>query len=333
MQDGEARLAARERRRPRSVEHRGRARRRPRPSSASRRAGSPSARLEELPHRTEAEGLLQLAPPRRQHPRAAGSWRDGRPRRSSRVLPMPAGPSTSTQPDTPSDQVVHGAGAARPSPGHGRPGRAGTTCALRSLSRPARRPGGWRGGASSAGDCASTSASSERSAGSRVDAQLVGQGRAGPAQGRERVRLTLRAVQGQHQEPPPLLPQRVLGDQRLEVTHEQRGVAQLQTRLEQPFAGDGPELGQPDGLGLDPRLAGVLGVRRRPATGASASSRARTASAGAQRRGARPRPARSTRRRPSPGRAGARSRHRCCAITPSRCRAHRPRAGGDGAGG
>ena len=97
-----------------------------------------------------------------------------------------------------------------------------------------------------------------------VDAQLLGQGRACPPQGRECVRLTLRAVQGQHQEPPALLPQRVLRDQRFEVTHEHRCVAQLQTCVEQPFAGDRSELGQPDGLGLDPRLARVLGVRRTP---------------------------------------------------------------------
>ena len=72
------------------------------------------------------------------------------------------------------------------------------------------------------------------------------------------------AVQRQRQQPPPLLAQRVLGDQRLEVADEQRSVAQLQPRLEAALPGHGAQLGQPDGLGLDPGLTGVLAVGGAP---------------------------------------------------------------------
>ena len=71
-------------------------------------------------------------------------------------------------------------------------------------------------------------------------------------------------VERQRQQPPPLLPQRVLGDQRLELADDQGGVSQLQPRLEPALAGHGAQLGQPDGLGLDPGLTDVLGVGGAP---------------------------------------------------------------------
>ena len=105
-------------------------------------------------------------------------------------------------------------------------------------------------------------ASSSRSAGPGVDAELVGERRPGPAQRAQRVGLPVRPVEGEHEQPPPLLAQRLLGDHRLEVGHEQRGLAQLEPGGEQPFAGHRPQLGEPGDLRLGPRLVGLLGQRR-----------------------------------------------------------------------
>ena len=98
----------------------------------------------------------------------------------------------------------------------------------------------------------------------RVDPQLLREGRPCPAQRRQGVRLPLGAVEREHQEPPPLLAQGVVDDQGLELADQHGGVAQLQTRRQQALAGQRTQLGEPDDLGLDPRLAGVLGVRRSP---------------------------------------------------------------------
>ena len=100
----------------------------------------------------------------------------------------------------------------------------------------------------------------ERGAG--VDAQLLGERLACPAQRRQSTRLPLGPVEGKRQEPPALLPERVLGDQCLELTDDHGSVSQLESRLQPSLAGHGVQLGEPQGLGLDPGLAEILGVRR-----------------------------------------------------------------------
>jgi hypothetical protein len=66
----------------------------------------------------------------------------------------------------------------------------------------------------------------------------------------------------EHQQPPPLLPQRLVRDQRLQLRYEQRGLAAVEPCGEQPLPGDRPQLGQPGDLRLRPGLARVLAQRR-----------------------------------------------------------------------
>jgi hypothetical protein len=95
-----------------------------------------------------------------------------------------------------------------------------------------------------------------------VDAELGREQRARSPERGERVRLPVRPVQREHEQPPPLLPQRLVRDQRLQLRHEQRGLAAVEPGGEQPLPGDGAQLGQPGDLGLGPRLAGILAQRR-----------------------------------------------------------------------
>ena len=98
--------------------------------------------------------------------------------------------------------------------------------------------------------------------GPRVDAQLFCERLPGPTQRRQRARLPLGAVEREREEPPPLLPERVLGHECLELADDESGVPQLQSRLQQALAADRPQLVEPQGLGLHPRLADILGIRR-----------------------------------------------------------------------
>ena len=71
-------------------------------------AAAPQHRLEQPAHDPEAELALQRAGPRGQHPEPAlGGGRAGR-RRSSRVLPIPAGPSTTSAPPRPAAAASSG---------------------------------------------------------------------------------------------------------------------------------------------------------------------------------------------------------------------------------
>ena len=97
-----------------------------------------------------------------------------------------------------------------------------------------------------------------------VHAKLLGERLACPPQRRQGTRLPLGSVQSKRQEPPTLLPERVLGDQCLELTDDHAGVSELESRLEPSLSGHGVQLGEPQGLGLDPRLANVFSVRRAP---------------------------------------------------------------------
>ena len=65
----------------------------------------------------------------------------------------------------------------------------------------------------------------------RIDAQVFGQPRPGPAQNRERVALAPGLVQRQREQPPCLLPQRLLCGQAVQVGDCLRRVTQAQRRL------------------------------------------------------------------------------------------------------
>ena len=74
--------------------------------------------------------------------------------------------------------------------------------------------------------------------------------------------MPLRPIESQHEETPAFLAERILRDQCLQVSDDDGRVPQLQPRLQQTLTGHGAKLGQPNGLGLDPGLTQVLGVRR-----------------------------------------------------------------------
>ena len=96
--------------------------------------------------------------------------------------------------------------------------------------------------------------------GTGVDAQLVGEHLAGPAQRRQRRGLAVRPVEREGEEAPALLAERVLVDERLEVADDELGLTELEARGEEAFAGHRSELGEPGDLRLRPRLPRVVGV-------------------------------------------------------------------------
>ena len=94
----------------------------------------------------------------------------------------------------------------------------------------------------------------------RVDAELVGQRLASAAQGAQRVGLPVRAIEREREQPPALLAQRVAGDQVLQLRHEGRALATVQPGGDLLLVGVDAEPVEPDDLGLDPGLAGEVGV-------------------------------------------------------------------------
>ncbi len=96
--------------------------------------------------------------------------------------------------------------------------------------------------------------------GARVDAELVGQGRAGPAEGGEGVALPAAAVEAEGQQPPALLAQRILAGEGFEVGHGLGVQAESQPRVGVPLARHQAQLGEPAHLGLGPLLLGEVGV-------------------------------------------------------------------------
>jgi hypothetical protein len=83
----------------------------------------------------------------------------------------------------------------------------------------------------------------------RVDAQLLDQDRPGPLVGQQRIRLSARAVQGQHELGPQPLPQRLLPDQALQLGHQLTVPSQPQVSLDPILHRAQAQLGQPVGLG------------------------------------------------------------------------------------
>jgi hypothetical protein len=98
----------------------------------------------------------------------------------------------------------------------------------------------------------------------RVDAQLLGQHRAGLLVDAQRVRLPPGAVQRQHQLPAPPLPPRLGGHQRLQLADQLCVAAGGEPELGQLLDRGPPQLLQAGGLGLRPGLVGELRQRRPP---------------------------------------------------------------------
>jgi hypothetical protein len=98
--------------------------------------------------------------------------------------------------------------------------------------------------------------------GSRIQAELVGQRPAGPAQGGQRVRLPAGRPQRLGQQAPALLTQRVFPGQHLCVRDGAHRPAQPDRQLDRQLAGHHPQLGEPGRLGGGPLFVGHLGVRR-----------------------------------------------------------------------
>ena len=177
------------------------------------------AGFEQLAHRTEAERSLQLAAPRGEHPdlrrRGQAHGLDEEPRLADagRALDKHAAGS-------PVGQLVHHPPQCRDLPGTvdevGRCDRFGGDLPDRQVHPEPRGRSveGWRLGEHLGLE------GPERGAG--VDAQLLGERLACPAQCRQSTRLPLGPVEGKRQEPPALLPERVLGDQCLELTDDAR---------------------------------------------------------------------------------------------------------------
>ena len=195
---------------------------------------------------------------------------------SSRLLPMPDGPSTSASrpwPDHASSRQTRSSASScsrptsvstgdegrRGSP-HRHLGRAlggyvGTCVRGRSGGRTSR----LRGGVESRRlrehlglELAQGTA--------RVDAELVGQRLAGPPQRAQRVGLPVRAIEREREQPPALLAQRVAGDEVLQLRHQRRALAPVQPGRELLLVGVHAQPVEADDLGLDPGLAGEVGV-------------------------------------------------------------------------
>ena len=95
-----------------------------------------------------------------------------------------------------------------------------------------------------------------------VDAQLVGEGGAGATERGQRVGLPVRAVQGEDEQPPAFLPQRVLGDEALDLGHEPCRLAAAEAGLEPLLPGEVAQARQPGALAVGPGLTDVVGERR-----------------------------------------------------------------------
>ena len=102
----------------------------------------------------------------------------------------------------------------------------------------------------------------ERAAG--LDPQLLHEGLAGGAVGGERVRLAARPVQGEHELPASALPERLLGDERLELADELGVAPEGEVGVDPLLEGRPAKLLEPGDLRLRPRLVGDVGKRWAP---------------------------------------------------------------------
>jgi hypothetical protein len=90
--------------------------------------------------------------------------------------------------------------------------------------------------------------------------ELFGQQRPDPASRGECVGLPTGAVERQHQQAPPVLPQGIVRDQPLELRQYFGRPALLEPRLQERSHGSGTHLGQPSPLGLGERRVRPVGV-------------------------------------------------------------------------
>ena len=257
------------------------------PGSTGRAAGRPRPRGSGPTRRPSR-------PARRRPPRPASTCR----RRARRTPAPPAAPRP-----RPARRPARAPPARRPgrrTPSTGRRGGRGRS----RLGRGAVGRGGRARRARSAvarwGAWSRMSASSCRTAGARVDAELVGQPPAQVAQRGERVGLPPALVERERQQPPRTLPQRVRGGVRLQVVHRLDRRAEGEGRLGRVLDGDPVQLLEAGDLGRGPLLVGV------PAVGAAAPQGERLGQPGRGRA-----PGRSA----APGSAARTSASKCHAST------------------
>ena len=101
----------------------------------------------------------------------------------------------------------------------------------------------------------------------RLEAEVVAQRGAEVLRHPQRLRLPTRPVEGEHQLPGELLPQRVLHRHRLEPADRFLVTADAQLGVDQRLHRHQPQLVEPDRLGPDPLLVGELGERVAPPLG------------------------------------------------------------------
>ena len=100
--------------------------------------------------------------------------------------------------------------------------------------------------------------------GARLEAELLAQHRATLPVHLERVRLAAGPVESDHELPPELLPERVVGDERLQLGHELGVVTEFQLGLDPLFGGGKAQLLQSGDLELSPLLVLELLERTSP---------------------------------------------------------------------
>ena len=96
----------------------------------------------------------------------------------------------------------------------------------------------------------------------RLEPEPVGERTTRVLVARERIRLTARAVEGEHELGAQPLARRVLPDEGLELWDQGRVAAERQVGLDALFERQQPELGQPSDLGLRELLVGEVRERR-----------------------------------------------------------------------
>ncbi len=106
----------------------------------------------------------------------------------------------------------------------------------------------------------------------RLDPELADQGGAGVAIGLQRIGLTARPVQRDHQLAAEALAVRVLGDQRVEPADRLLVSAQRQLGLDQPLERRDAQIGEASGVGGDERLMCDVGQRLAAPSASACSS-------------------------------------------------------------
>jgi hypothetical protein len=96
----------------------------------------------------------------------------------------------------------------------------------------------------------------------RLDAELLDQDTARLVVGVQRLSLPRRAIEGEHELPAQALPERMLRDERLQLTDQVGVSTELEVRGNSFLERNGAQLFQPANLRLGERLEGEVGKRR-----------------------------------------------------------------------